>query len=89
MCTICPVRVCGLSQSIRRKRKEKLSPLQQAAAQQQEAEQAALQGPSMLQRACNLIRHFAQYLDVVVSVARKTDSRHWGDLFSAAGKSSE
>jgi hypothetical protein len=46
-------------------------------------------GPSLLQRACDLIRHFAEFLDVVVSVARKTDSRHWPELFAAAGKSTE
>lgn len=45
-------------------------------------------GPSMLDRACELIRHFTEYLDVVVSVARKTDSRHWSELFASAGKSS-
>ena len=26
---------------------------------------------------------------MVVSVARKTDGRHWADLFSAAGRSTE
>lgn len=46
--------------------------------------------PSMLlQQACDLIRNFSEYLDVVVSVARKTDGRHWSDLFAAAGKSTE
>lgn len=38
---------------------------------------------------CDLIQHFPEYLDVVVSVARKTDGRHWADLFSAAGRSTE
>lgn len=46
--------------------------------------------PSMLlHQACDLIRNFSEYLDVVVSVARKTDGRHWNDLFAAAGKSTE
>ncbi|CAI5978654.1 unnamed protein product [Closterium sp. NIES-64] len=44
-------------------------------------------GPSLLDRACELIRHFGEYRDVVVSVARKTDSRHWPDLFASAGNS--
>lgn len=43
----------------------------------------------LLEQACDLIRNFSEYLDVVVSVARKTDGRHWGDLFAAAGKSTE
>ncbi|KAI5071151.1 hypothetical protein GOP47_0013402 [Adiantum capillus-veneris] len=43
----------------------------------------------LLQQACDLIRNFSEYLDVVVSVARKTDGRHWNDLFAAAGKSTE
>ena len=45
--------------------------------------------PSMLVRACHLIRHFPEYLEVVVSVARKTDGRHWADLFAAAGVSTD
>ncbi|XP_031479241.1 uncharacterized protein LOC116250045 [Nymphaea colorata] len=45
--------------------------------------------PSMLEQTCSLIRNFPEYLDVVVSVARKTDGRHWADLFSAAGRSTE
>ncbi|KAG9455470.1 hypothetical protein H6P81_008374 [Aristolochia fimbriata] len=44
---------------------------------------------SLLEKACDLIRNFPEYLDVVVSVARKTDARHWADLFSAAGRSTE
>lgn len=36
-----------------------------------------------------MIRNFREYHDVVVSVARKTDGRHWADLFSAAGRSTE
>ncbi|KAJ7539613.1 hypothetical protein O6H91_11G101500 [Diphasiastrum complanatum] len=43
----------------------------------------------LLQQVCDLIRQFPEYLDVVVSVARKTDGRHWPELFSAAGKSTE
>lgn len=43
----------------------------------------------LLHQACDLIRNFSEYLDVVVSVARKTDGRHWNDLFAAAGKSTE
>ncbi|XP_044504252.1 guanine nucleotide exchange factor subunit RIC1-like [Mangifera indica] len=44
---------------------------------------------SLLEKTCNLIRNFPEYLSVVVSVARKTDGRHWSDLFSAAGRSTE
>ncbi|XP_065859676.1 uncharacterized protein [Euphorbia lathyris] len=44
---------------------------------------------SLLEKTCDLIRNFPEYLDVVVSVARKTDGRHWADLFSAAGRSAE
>uniref|UniRef100_A0A803NXE4 RIC1 C-terminal alpha solenoid region domain-containing protein n=1 Tax=Cannabis sativa TaxID=3483 RepID=A0A803NXE4_CANSA len=44
---------------------------------------------SLLDKTCELIRNFPEYLDVVVSVARKTDGRHWADLFSAAGRSTE
>lgn len=44
---------------------------------------------SLLEKACDLIRNFPEYVDVVVSVARKTDGRHWADLFSAAGRSTE
>ncbi|KAK1260240.1 hypothetical protein QJS04_geneDACA002447 [Acorus gramineus] len=44
---------------------------------------------SLLVKTCDLIRNFSEYLDVVVSVARKTDGRHWADLFSAAGRSTE
>lgn len=44
---------------------------------------------TLLEKTCDLIRNFPEYLDVVVSVARKTDGRHWADLFSAAGKSAE
>lgn len=43
----------------------------------------------LLQQVCTLIQNFAEYLDVLVSVARKTDSRHWPDLFSVAGKSTK
>lgn len=46
-------------------------------------------GCSLLEKTCNLIKKFPEYLDVVVSVARKTDGRHWADLFSAAGRSTE
>jgi len=44
---------------------------------------------SLLEKTCDLINFFPEYLDVVVSVARKTDGRHWADLFSAAGRSTE
>ncbi|KAF6162199.1 hypothetical protein GIB67_008328 [Kingdonia uniflora] len=44
---------------------------------------------SLLEKTCDLIRNFPEYHDVVVSVARKTDGRHWADLFSAAGRSTE
>ncbi|XP_027350147.1 RAB6A-GEF complex partner protein 1-like isoform X2 [Abrus precatorius] len=44
---------------------------------------------SLLEKTCDLIRNFPEYLDVVVSVARKTDGRHWADLFAAAGRSTE
>ena len=44
---------------------------------------------SLLHQTCDLIKNFSEYLDVVVSVARKTDGRHWNDLFAAAGKSTE
>ncbi|XP_068651860.1 uncharacterized protein [Aristolochia californica] len=44
---------------------------------------------SLLEKACDLIRNFPEYLNVVVSVARKTDGKHWADLFSAAGRSTE
>ncbi|KAF9687843.1 hypothetical protein SADUNF_Sadunf02G0135300 [Salix dunnii] len=44
---------------------------------------------SPLEKTCDLIRNFSEYLDVVVSVARKTDGRYWADLFSAAGRSTE
>ncbi|XP_060668600.1 uncharacterized protein LOC107432934 isoform X2 [Ziziphus jujuba] len=44
---------------------------------------------SLLEKTCELLRNFPEYLDVVVSVARKTDGRHWADLFSAAGRSTE
>ncbi|KAJ8900535.1 hypothetical protein K2173_025312 [Erythroxylum novogranatense] len=45
--------------------------------------------PTLLEKTCDLIRNFPDYFDVVVSVARKTDGRHWADLFSAAGRSTE
>lgn len=45
--------------------------------------------PSLLEKTCDLIKNFPEYFDVVVSVARKTDGRHWADLFSAAGRSTE
>ncbi|XP_010544754.1 PREDICTED: RAB6A-GEF complex partner protein 1-like [Tarenaya hassleriana] len=48
-----------------------------------------LQKVSLLQKSCDLIKNFSEYHDVVVSVARKTDARHWADLFSAAGRSTE
>ncbi|XP_058222798.1 uncharacterized protein LOC131332520 isoform X4 [Rhododendron vialii] len=44
---------------------------------------------SLLEKTCGLIKNFPEYFDVVVSVARKTDGRHWADLFSAAGRSTE
>ncbi|KAA8516077.1 hypothetical protein F0562_019256 [Nyssa sinensis] len=44
---------------------------------------------SLLEKTCDLIRNFPEYFDVVVSVARKTDGRHWADLFSTAGRSTE
>lgn len=44
---------------------------------------------SLLEKTCDLIRNFPEYHDVVVSVARKTDGRHWAHLFSAAGRSTE
>lgn len=44
---------------------------------------------SLLEQTCDLIKNFHEYFDVVVSVARKTDGRHWADLFSAAGRSTE
>ncbi|KAL4562680.1 hypothetical protein LXL04_026710 [Taraxacum kok-saghyz] len=45
--------------------------------------------PSLLEKTCDLIKKFPEYFDVVVSVARKTDGRHWADLFTAAGRSTE
>ncbi|XP_078157744.1 uncharacterized protein LOC144553444 isoform X3 [Carex rostrata] len=45
--------------------------------------------PSLLEKTCDLLKNFPEYFDVVVSVARKTDGRHWADLFSAAGRSTE
>ncbi|XP_038995537.1 LOW QUALITY PROTEIN: guanine nucleotide exchange factor subunit RIC1-like [Hibiscus syriacus] len=47
------------------------------------------QNVSLLEKTCDLIRNFPEYLDVVVSVARKTDGRYWADLFTAAGRSTE
>ncbi|XP_075523095.1 uncharacterized protein LOC142555855 [Primulina tabacum] len=44
---------------------------------------------SLLKKTCDLIKNFPEYYDVVVSVARKTDGRHWADLFLAAGRSTE
>ncbi|KAK1376844.1 Quinoprotein amine dehydrogenase beta chain-like [Heracleum sosnowskyi] len=44
---------------------------------------------SLLEKTCDLIKKFPDYFDVVVRVARKTDGRHWADLFSAAGRSTE
>ncbi|KAG9157654.1 hypothetical protein Leryth_014165 [Lithospermum erythrorhizon] len=44
---------------------------------------------SLLVKTCDLLRNFPEYFDVVVSVARKTDGRHWADLFAAAGRSTE
>ncbi|KAJ3695374.1 hypothetical protein LUZ60_000751 [Juncus effusus] len=43
----------------------------------------------LLEKTCDLLRNFPEYFDVVVSVARKTDGRHWARLFSAAGRSTE
>ncbi|KNA19833.1 hypothetical protein SOVF_057850 [Spinacia oleracea] len=44
---------------------------------------------SLMEKTCDLIRNFPEYHNVVVSVARKTDGRHWADLFFAAGRSTE
>ncbi|XP_024532297.1 RAB6A-GEF complex partner protein 1 [Selaginella moellendorffii] len=44
---------------------------------------------SLLEQVCELIRNFPEYPDVVVSVARKTDGRHWPLLFAAAGDSTK
>ncbi|CAL5382015.1 unnamed protein product [Camellia sinensis] len=44
---------------------------------------------SLLETTCDVIKNFSEYFDVVVSVARKTDGRHWADLFSAARRSTE
>ncbi|XP_011629092.1 RAB6A-GEF complex partner protein 1 [Amborella trichopoda] len=46
-------------------------------------------GSSLLEKTCDLLQNFPEYLDVVVSVARKTDGRHWANLFAAAGRSTE
>ncbi|XVE77175.1 hypothetical protein DITRI_Ditri13aG0040700 [Diplodiscus trichospermus] len=47
------------------------------------------QNVSLLGKTCNMIKNFPENLDVVVSVARKTDGKHWADLFTAAGRSTE
>ncbi|KAH9625616.1 hypothetical protein KSS87_016388 [Heliosperma pusillum] len=44
---------------------------------------------SLLEKTCDLIRNYPEYHDIVVSVARKTDGRHWAQLFCAAGRSTE
>ncbi|XP_058184097.1 uncharacterized protein LOC131301726 isoform X2 [Rhododendron vialii] len=44
---------------------------------------------SLLEKTSGLIKSFLEYFDMVVSVARKIDGRHWADLFSAAGRSIE
>lgn len=46
---------------------------------------AASAAESALSAALGLIRAFPEYLDVVVAVARKTDSRDWPALFEHAG----
>ena len=46
---------------------------------------AAALAETALSDALRLIRMFPEYLDVVVSVARKTDSRDWPALFEHAG----
>ncbi|XP_048421699.1 uncharacterized protein LOC103935093 [Pyrus x bretschneideri] len=45
--------------------------------------------PTLLEKTCDLLRNFPEYFDVVVSVARKIDGRHWADLPSAAGRSTD
>ncbi|XP_020080501.1 RAB6A-GEF complex partner protein 1-like [Ananas comosus] len=55
----------------------------------QSASRNQLSSNSLLEKTCDLIKKFPEYVDVVVSVARKTDGRHWADLFSAAGRSTE
>eukprot|EP00736_Rhodelphis_marinus_P006668 Rmarinus@m.14482 len=42
--------------------------------------------PELFPRVISLIRHFAEFEDVVVRCARKTDSRYWPVLFSLAGE---
>ncbi|KAL9228906.1 hypothetical protein vseg_004436 [Gypsophila vaccaria] len=44
---------------------------------------------SLLEKTCDLIKNYPEYHDIVVSVARKTDGRHWAQLLSAAGRSTE
>ena len=44
--------------------------------------------PSLLSYAAALVRHFPQFADVVVSVARKTDAALWPALFAAIGSPS-
>lgn len=46
-------------------------------------------GVSMLSLATSLVKEFPQYPDVVVSVARKTDTQLWPLLFDAVGRPSE
>lgn len=54
-----------------------------------DSQNVSRENPSLLEKTCDLIKKFPEYFDVVVSVARKTDGRHWADLFSAAGRSTE
>ncbi|WOL17540.1 RAB6A-GEF complex partner protein 1 [Canna indica] len=61
----------------------------QSAIRNQISSSVAPSGNSLLEKACNLIKNFPEYAEVVVSVARKTDGRHWADLFTAAGRSTE
>ncbi|KAF7140168.1 hypothetical protein RHSIM_Rhsim06G0128600 [Rhododendron simsii] len=44
---------------------------------------------SVLENTGGLIKSFPEYFDVVVSIARKIDGRHWADLFFVAGRSIE
>ncbi|KAK6920089.1 Ribosome control protein 1 [Dillenia turbinata] len=61
----------------------------QSANRNQMSQPQSSPSPSLLEKTCDLLRNFPEYIDVVVSVARKTDGRHWADLFSAAGRSTE
>uniref|UniRef100_A0A0E0CSC4 Anaphase-promoting complex subunit 4 WD40 domain-containing protein n=1 Tax=Oryza meridionalis TaxID=40149 RepID=A0A0E0CSC4_9ORYZ len=61
----------------------------QSASKNQLAQKNEPAKKSLLDKTCDLLRNFPEYMDVVVSVARKTDGRHWADLFHAAGRSTE